>query len=367
MTDIGIEVGDLLRPRYSGMARYSSSLLAGLATQSVEVEGWAKWRRLPGWFLKPGNVRVRFFGATPPRRRPQLFHATACIFPEWKSPVEIATVHDLYAIQRPRQLSLEEIRYHAGYVTRADRIVCVSHFTRAQVHELLNVPESRTVAIPLAAGPDFVPAAEPVKLRLRQRLGLPDEFLLFVGRDRSNKNLDRLAAAYAVCGLDMPLCIVGRQSRRTRERLLAINLERGSIRFIGPIGDADLPVLLSCATALCMPSTFEGFGLPVIEAMACGTAVLTSAGRATEEAAGGNAVLVEPESIESIADGLRRVVAVTAAQCDAAREYATRRTWRDVAAETVQVYRDAGLSMRSPAPGSQTPSRARLAPDTPAP
>lgn len=341
MADIGIEIGDLLRPHRAGMACYTRSLLAALRAQSVDVEGWAKWRRLPGWFLKPRDVRVRFFGARSPRNPPRLFHATACVFPQWKSPVEIATVHDLYAVQKALNLSREEVQRRTEYVTRADRIVCVSRFTRAQVHELLNVPESRTVAIPLAADPGFAPATEAAKSQLRKRLGLPAGFLLFVGRDRANKNLDRLAAAHAMSGLDLPLCIAGRQSKYTRERLLKAAGSRGSRRFLGAMSDADLPVLLSCASALCMPSTFEGFGLPVIEAMACGTAVLTSAGQATEEAAGGHAVLVDPESVESIANGIRRVVTVTAAQRAAAREYASRRTWRDIAAETLQVYRDA--------------------------
>ena len=88
-----------------------------------------------------------------------------------------------------------------------------------------------------------------------------------------------------------------------------------------------------------MPSTFEGFGLPVLEAMACGTAVLTSAGRATEEAAGGQAVLIDPESVDSIADGLARVLQVSDAGRASARAYATRRTWTDVARETLAVYR----------------------------
>lgn len=87
-----------------------------------------------------------------------------------------------------------------------------------------------------------------------------------------------------------------------------------------------------------MPSTFEGFGLPVVEAMACGTAVLTSEKCATEEAAGGHAVLVNPKSIDSIEAGLKRVLLTTSAQKAAARAFATQRSWTDVAIETLQVY-----------------------------
>ena len=89
-----------------------------------------------------------------------------------------------------------------------------------------------------------------------------------------------------------------------------------------------------------MPSTFEKIGLPIIEAMACGTPVVTSARCATEEAAGGHAVLVDPWSIESIADGLRRVLETTDEQRCASRRHATTRDWSDVAVETSRIYCD---------------------------
>jgi alpha-1,3-rhamnosyl/mannosyltransferase len=238
-------------------------------------------------------------------------------------------------------LPAAEVRRRADYVLRAERVVCVSHFTKRQVVELLQIPNERCVAIPLAVGANFRPESEARKSALRRAKKLPQEFLLFVGRDRPNKNLDGLLAAYARTQLPMPLIIAGRQSSRTRRRLLALANDHqcvGSIRWVDTLRDEDLPTLLSCATALCMPSTFEGFGLPILEAMACGTPVVTSAGRATEEAAGGHAVLVDPESIDSLAEGLLRVQHVSAAQRQAARAYATQRSWNDVSRETLSVY-----------------------------
>jgi glycosyltransferase involved in cell wall biosynthesis len=352
---IGIEVGDLLRSHRAGVARYTQCLLTALLAQphSEQIFGWAPWRRLLGGLVHPAHVKVRFFGRSPPQTRPDIFHAAACVFPEWKSKIEVATVHDLYGIPALNKMTAKTWR-RIAYIQRADRLICVSHFTRNHLHELLNVSPSRTIAIPLAAASNFEPATPESKRKLREKLRLPQEFFLFVGRDRYNKNLHRLVTAYARSGLHTPLCIAGKQDDYSRERL-GRRARRyhcaGSIRWLGAVSDTELPVLFSCASALCMPSTFEGFGLPVIEAMACGTPVLTSADCATEEAAGGKAILVDPKSIDSIADGLVRVLQMTDAQRADARAYATRRTWSDVAAETMQLYRDmsaAALSVSAP-------------------
>jgi alpha-1,3-rhamnosyl/mannosyltransferase len=339
---IGIEVGDLLRPHRAGMARYADCLIEGLVDggHSDSIDAWAPWRRAFGWFTRP-KTSVHYFGDRPPKVRPSVFHATACVFPQWKSEVEVTTVHDLLAIHPDLRLSPTEVRQRTAYIHRADRIICVSHFTRNSLHDLLDIPSNRTVAIPLAAAANLAPASTERKQALRRHFNLPQEFLLFIGRDRRNKNLDRLVAAYALSRLAMPLCIAGRQKKDTCERLLGLAREHdclGSIRWLGSVSDDELPALLSCASVLCLPSTFEGFGLPVVEAMACGTTVVTSAGRATEEAAGGKAILVEPESIESITDGLLRALQMTDAQRDDARQYATRRTWAHVAEETWRVY-----------------------------
>lgn len=341
MANVSIEIGHLLRPHRAGVAHYIASLVNAMISQNRDIQGAARWRRLPGWVLRPKHLPVRFFGASPPRVRPRVFHATASVFPEWKSPLEIATVHDLYRFQPCFNLPATELRRRARYIERADRIICVSDFTRLQLHSVLDIPESRTVTIPLAPAEHFKPANLASKSDLCRRLQLPSEFLLFVGRDRANKNLDRLTRAYAASNLTMPLCFVGNTSRHTRRRLLQIMRENrgdGSLRWLGEIRDPDMPVLLSCASALCMPSLFEGFGLPIIEAMACGTPVLTSAGRATEETSGGKAILVDPESVDSIREGLSLVLAMTDEQCADAHAYAIQRSWNDVANDTWKVY-----------------------------
>lgn len=344
MSTIGIEIGSLLRTRRTGMARYTRCLISALLTHHPEnLDGWASWRRVLGWPLRPAGIGVKFFHDSPPRRQPKLFHATAGVFPPWKSGLEVATVHDLWAALPEWNLSRDEVQHRTAYIHRADRLICVSEFTRRQLHELLDIPKERSCTIPLAADARFMPASAVEKQRLRSRLQLPGEFFLFVGRDRANKNLERLLQACAQSGLDLPLLIGGSQSKYTRQRLMTLAQQyqyRGGVRWLHALSDQDLPTLISCANVFCMPSTFEGFGLPVIEAMACGTPVLTSAGRATEEVAGGHAVLVDPESVESISDGLRRALQMSDAQRKDALVHATRRSWQDVASETQRVYEE---------------------------
>jgi len=334
------------------MARYTSCLLAALSRSSNSnvVRPWVPYRRMLGLLKSPELLPIRFFGSKRPRFGPDVFHATACVFPDWKSPFEIATVHDLYAIREELNVAADEIRRRTEYIHRADRVICVSRHTRAHLHALLDIPESRTVAIPLAVHERFKPATVDEQVRLRRRYGLPTEFLLFLGRYRYNKNLDRLIKAHAVSGTQVPLYIVGAYNKLEHDMVMKVAAEARCATTIGwlkAVSESELPTLLSSASALCMPSTFEGFGLPIVEAMACGTPVLTSAGRATEETAGGHAVLVDPESIESIAEGLGRVIEMTVARRTLARQHAVRRTWDDVAAETWQVYADALQTSRS--------------------
>jgi glycosyltransferase involved in cell wall biosynthesis len=343
---IGIEAGDLLRSHRAGMARYTQSLLVALSRSALpaKVRAWAPRRRMLGLLKSPLRLPVHFFGDTHPRVRPDIFHATACVFPAWKSAVEIATVHDLYAVREELGLSADEIRRRTDYIHRADRIICVSQYTRTHLHALLDLPAEKSVSIPLTAHESFKPASTEQQRQLRRRYGLPTEFLLFVGRYRKNKNLEGLMAGYAASGLRLPLYIVGAFNKQEYEMTMGLAAElgcAGAIGWLNAVDESELPTLLSCASALCLPSTFEGFGLPIVEAMACGTPVLTSTGRATEETAGGHAILVDPESVESIADGLHRVLEMTAAQRALARQYAGRRTWKDVAAETWRAYQHA--------------------------
>lgn len=347
MKQVAIEGGDALKAHPAGVARYAIELAAALRAEQgadLDVRMWYPKRRLLRAHLRSKALPHAWYGKRPPRERPDIFHATACRFPRWQSPVEIATAHDFYHLRDGCGLDEAVRERHMAYVRRARWVICVSETTREHLHQLIDYPRERTVAIPLAVNPRFRPAAPELQQALLRRRRLPSEFLLFVGKARPNKNLQGLIQAYAQSGLEIPLLIAGRQPAELHRQLQEQARISGCaqrVQFIGFVSDAELPVLMSAAQAFCFPSTFEGFGLPVLEALACGTPVLTSAGTATEEAAAGHAVLIDPHSIESMAAGLPRVLEVGQAARDAASVHARSFTWRRVAERTLAVYRQA--------------------------
>lgn len=347
MKAVAIEAGDTLKAHPAGVARYAIELAAALrAVQDDEfdVRLWYPTRRLLRAHLRARSLPGAWYGRVPPRTMPALFHATACRFPRWQSAVEIATAHDFYALRDEVSPDAAQLEQHMAYVRRSQWVICVSETTREHLHRLIDYPRERTVAIPLAVNHRFRPQAAESILALRKRRRLPAEFLLFVGKARPNKNLHGLIRAYAGSGLEMPLLIAGRQPSRLHQALqeeIRRSGCQGRVSFIGFVSDAELPVLMAAARAFCFPSTFEGFGLPVLEALACGTPVLTSQGTATEEAAAGHAVLVDPHSLESMVDGLQSVVELDPLACRAGSEYARSFTWQRVAEHTLAVYRRA--------------------------
>lgn len=186
----------------------------------------------------------------------------------------------------------------------ADWIITDSDFSRGDILRRLDAPPERVTAIPLAAD-DFTPAAGPVDHEmLAQRFGLGERFLLYVGAGDRRKNLPRLLEAYAVLraqsGIEVGLALCG--PKVPRGAVAAIP----GVRWLGRVSDQELRALYHAATALVQPSLLEGFGLPVLEAMASGTPVLCSRATSLPEVGGAAALYFDPLDVEDIATQLRR-------------------------------------------------------------
>ena len=346
---IGLEARDAIRPHPGGVGRYGIELASAMqqllqdesATESIEM--LYPLRRLLQSRHKPA-IPARWYG----KRSPQdyaIVHATGCVFPKWRGALQIATVHDLYDYSAQDGAPVDRPIPPAPppYIQQADRLICVSETTRSHLHELFDIPSENTVAIPLGVNPNFRPADAAAVKAYQTRAALPESYFLFIGRLRVNKNFTRLAAAYAAAKPGIPLVVAGKLSQEELQRLQQSLQQYGiapQVICTGFVADADLPLLISGAAAVVFPSTFEGFGLPVLEAMACGVPVLTSAGVATEEVAQGHAVLVDPYSVDAIADGLTQVLAMSEAQRQAAQRYAQGCSWQKTAAATLQFYRE---------------------------
>jgi glycosyltransferase involved in cell wall biosynthesis len=175
--------------------------------------------------------------------------------------------------------------------------------------------------------------------RVRALYGLPERYLLFVGTVEPRKNLRGLAAAVAQLDEPLPLIIAGADGWGDIDVQADLRNEV-DMRFLGFVPSEDLNPLYAGAEVFCYPSEREGYGLPVLEAMAQGVPVVTSAGTATEETAGSAAVLVQPMDPSDIARGITEAMARRAELSAKGIARATKRSWRTTAALTAQVYRE---------------------------
>ncbi|MEM9040324.1 MAG: glycosyltransferase family 1 protein [Actinomycetota bacterium] len=263
-------------------------------------------------------------------------HATGLVPCATSAPL-VVTLHDLAFVHEPEKFTRHGVRLMTRSLDaigrRATAVLCSS---RATVDDAIEwgLPADRLRHVPL--GVDVVPADGVAVERVRRRFELPDEFVLFVGTIEPRKNLVRLARAVALDG-DLPLVVAG----ATGWGDVVDGLDRGSdVRFLGFVSDEELRGLYAAATVFAYPSEREGFGLPVLEAMAQSTPVVTSASTSTAEVAGGAAVLVEPTDVGDIARGVREAAERRDELAAAGRRRAAEMTWRATAERTAEVYRE---------------------------
>ncbi|MDT8307317.1 MAG: glycosyltransferase family 1 protein [Anaerolineae bacterium] len=281
--------------------------------------------------------------------RVSVYHSTYYLMPYWPGVPTVLTVYDLIPQRFPRTVSLQA-RLLAGVATRlalraADRVVTISEASRADLAQTYPRVAGRVTAIPLAPDPAFAPQPPAVESELRQRYALPPRFTLYLGSNKPHKNLLRLVEAWATLPAEEVLVIAGAWDRRypaVRHYVASHGLgER--VRFLGPVTEADLAALYSAATLFVFPSLYEGFGLPVIEAMASGTPVACSDRSSLPEAAGDAALFFDPEDAGAIAATLRRLLAdqtLRAGLRQRGLEQADRFSWTRTAAATLALYRD---------------------------
>ena len=266
----------------------------------------------------------------------------------------VLTVHDLAFVTRPQDAHPAQRRFLEEAVPRSiDRarlIVAVSESTKRDLMLRLGVRPHRIRVIPNAVADDFGPECDQDRLEeVRRRLELPQEFVLSVGTIHPRKNLGGLAAAVATAGRrlgrELQAVHVGREGWLV-ERVYADVRAAGSgfVRFVGQVDDRTLRALYTLAKVCAYPSFSEGFGLPVLEAFACGCPVVTSDTPGTAEVAGGAAILVDPHDPEAIAEGIMTVVEEWARCSDLQRRGEVRRrdfSWRRSARALLEVYREA--------------------------
>jgi glycosyltransferase involved in cell wall biosynthesis len=272
--------------------------------------------------------------------RVDLVHATTIVPAASRAPL-VVTVHDLAFLHEPTMFTAHGrrlfIRCLRQIIQRTALVLCSSSTTmRDCVSAGIPVDRLRLVLL----GVDDAPASADEIARVRSRYSLDRPFLVFTGTMEPRKNLPRLLDAFArsASTIDHDLVLVGPAGWGEVVRPPGAVASR--VRLLGFLPEADRRAVVAAADACCLPSLREGFGLPVLEAMAQGTPVVTSAGTSTEEAAGGAAVLVDPLDVESIAHGITDALARHDELAVLGRRRAAELTWAATAQATLAAYRE---------------------------
>lgn len=361
---IGFDATPLEVERQTGVSRYSAQLLAALVARRDERR-YALFasRRLRGAILRGtlGHVGPTLpnrwlwmqlvLPATLARLRPELCHFTNSTAPLLAPCPFVLTLHDMSLFLHPNTQPLKSrvlIRSLIPAVgRRAAAVITVSESARRDILAVLGLRPDRVHVVYEAASPAFRVIDDRSELdRVARRYGLKHPFILTVGTLEPRKNLPRLFEAFArVCRArrDVELVVAGPWGWRTQGLRAQVDRLRltDSVRFLDYIPDGELPTLYTLARASAFPSLYEGFGLPIVESMACGTPVVTSNRSAMPEVADGAAILVDPTSVASIADGLLTILSDEtrhAALREAGLRRAAQFSWRTVAQRTVEVY-----------------------------
>ncbi|NSW54645.1 MAG: glycosyltransferase family 4 protein [Armatimonadetes bacterium] len=279
--------------------------------------------------------------------RVDIAHFPGSLLPLWLPAPAVVTFYDLAALRYPELYDPRELSYYDSIIPRAARraaaVIAISQATKADVVQAFGIPESKVHVTPLGVDRRFVHVPDAGDL-VRREYGLEPGYVLgCVGSGHPRKNLSAVVKAFDLLAPDGPqLAIVGAVARDP-EALRAFEASPGRhrIHLIGHVHENTLPAIYSAARVLCFPSLFEGCGLPVLEAMACGTPVVCSNVSSLPEVAGDAALLVDPREIEAIAEALARLLTDDALHEDLSKrglERAGMYTWERTARLTVEAY-----------------------------
>jgi glycosyltransferase involved in cell wall biosynthesis len=283
-----------------------------------------------------------------------IFHSPDFTLPPLLRARSVLTVHDLTFLHYPEHAPRGLVDYLSQVVPRSVRranvVVADSESTRRDLIERWGTAPEKVRVVYAGVSADFSPVADPAKrAEVCSRYGIRAPFILTVGTLQPRKNHLRLVQAFSRLQMggahpDLTLAIAGGsgwQYDQVRAEVARLGpTER--VRFAGFVQDADLPALYSSASVLAFPSLYEGFGLPVLEAMACGTPVVCSSASSLPEVAGDAALMVDPADTQALADAIDRALSDTGLREGMSRRglaQAARFTWAAAAGSLLDAYR----------------------------
>lgn len=285
--------------------------------------------------------------------RPDIFVATDHVLPYLTGSRTVFTLGDVTFISHPHTHSLLNRTYlrlmMPHFVRRAGAVLAISHSTLQEAAALYPILQDKGHVVYPAVGQQFRPVTEPARLEaIRRDYHLPDHFVLYVGTLEPRKNLPTFFEAFKQAQAIMPevkLVLAGKKGWLYADIFATVQSLglTDEIIFTDFVPDDDLPALYTLAQAFVYPSLYEGFGLPVLEAMACGTPVLCSNTSSLPEVAGEAAVLLPPTDVRAWVEAITQIIQNNALQTDLRQRglrQAARFTWEATARHTRQLYRE---------------------------
>jgi len=368
---VTIDYTPALRQR-AGIGRYTRELVAALTEIdrdnrytlfcAGEDPGAREWpanfavrtSNIPARWLTAGWHKLRLpVPAENLAGESDIFHSPDFTLPPLRHARGVVTIHDLSFLRVPQcadpglRTFLE--RTVPRTVSQAHHVLADSESTCNDLIELLAVTPDKISVVPAGVETRFRPVRDTVRLaEVRARYGLPDWFILSVGTLEPRKNFSRLISAYGQLrrqtGLPHALVIAGGPGwlyQPIHDQVVKEGLSE-HVHFPGFVADQDLPALYTMADLMAFPSLYEGFGLPPLEAMACGTPVVTSNNSSLPEAVGSAALMVDAEDVDGLADAMARILGnanLRVRLVDLGRAQAMRFTWRAAAEKLLSAYK----------------------------
>lgn len=351
-------------PHFPGIGRYVRELAGALVPQ-LSAQERLTVLYAPGHALSlpahprvvqmplaasPFSLRQQWQGPLLLRRlRADLYHATYVLMPYWPGMCALLTVYDLVPLRRPLGAPFQKRLLFCLAVRLALRaarhVLAISETTRREYMAGLGLPPERITTTPLAASPAFRIQSRQEIQRLREDFRLPRRFLLSVGTNKAHKNFSTLMTAFVRASLpEAALVIAGARGVDSRQNMSlgAQVADDPRILLPGRVPESRLPALYAAAAAFILPSRWEGFGLPVLEAMACGTPVLCARAGALPEVGGNAALYFDPENGAELAEALRLIWTDNALRVrlrNAGLQRAATFSWQHAAQRTLDQYR----------------------------
>lgn len=362
---IGIDISQIVYTG-TGIARYTKNLVASLSDLGVDLHLFgAAFNRLTQlnqlYDASIKNSRTtKYFYPIPPKllhilwnrwhtfsvdhliKPVDIFHTSDWTEPPTRFP-KLTTIHDLVVYKYPHYLPQQIIETQKSKLAWVKRecatVIADSMSTKADIVAILGIPDSKIHVVPLGIDSSFSPPTKEERLRVQEKYALRKEYFLCVGTREPRKNLQMVIDAFSqIKNKNMELVIVGNFGWGTDTQVT------NDVRVLGYVPDTDLPALYAQSIAFVYPSLYEGFGLPVLEALACGALVITSNTGSLKEIGEKIVIRVDPQNSGDIAEKMKYANSLNFRKRDAllllSQKYTKGFTWKKTAEKTIEVYKN---------------------------